>query len=117
MNAIVATKTDAVIARQFALRFELDMPDEVIDVVTARWNQHLAQRFPGEIYFPEEYEVEKSGTKQVKAVYLHADCEGWSAYMKRGCSIRPMVEADLTAEGIVIPMRVPYLGQTARAIP
>lgn len=117
MNAIVATKTDDILARQFALRFAIDTPSELIHEVTTRWNALLGRRFPGKIYFPEQTEVEVVGKKLVKVIHLHADSVGWSAYMKRGVSLRPMVDAALAAEGTVTPIRVPFLGHPARTTP
>jgi hypothetical protein len=115
MNAQVATKTDDVLIRSFALRFEIDTPKEAVQSVTTRWNAELKSRFPGKIYFPDETEVEVLDKKLVTAVYLFADSEGWAAYTKRGVSIRPMVDAAIAAEGTFTPMSVPYLGRPAPA--
>jgi hypothetical protein len=117
MNAHVATKTDDILIRSFALRFSIDTPNEAIQSVKARWNSVLESRFPGKIYFPDETDVEVLDKKLVKVVYIHADSEGWAAYAKRAVSIRPVVDAAIAAEGKVTPVSVPYLGRPAPSMP
>lgn len=112
MNARVATMTEDVLIRPFALRFGIDTPGPVIQSVTTHWNTELERRFPGKIYFTDESELEVMDKKRVKAYYIHADSEGWAAYTERAISIRPMVDAALAAEGKVTPMSVPFLGHT-----
>ena len=79
------------VGRAYALRFDPNTPDAVIEAAVREANELLTAQVHGLIFFPFEWKNEVFNGHAVKSVHLHADADAWSRFRSRGISMLPLL--------------------------
>ncbi|TJY57285.1 hypothetical protein E4T66_17930 [Sinimarinibacterium sp. CAU 1509] len=84
-------RTSPIVARPYALRFDLTTPGHVIEAAIREANELLTAQLPGLLFFPFEWKEETAVGQRFQAVHLHADDAGWERFRARGISTVPLL--------------------------